>query len=65
VRESHCSTHLPHQRTNPRNALSEIRRFVFSVSKQGYKESTIRPAVSTLKAIAKRIDLFDTEAVKA
>jgi len=35
------------------------------MSKQGYRESTIRSAVSALKAIAKRTDLFDSEAVKA
>jgi integrase len=34
------------------------------LSKAGYKESTIRSAVSALKAIAKRIDLLNTEAVK-
>jgi integrase len=34
------------------------------MKKQGYKESTIRPSVRALKAIAKRTDLLDPEKVK-
>ena len=55
----------PHHSTNPRNAFGEIASFAFWLAKAGYKESTIRSAVSALKAVAKRIDLLDAEATKA
>jgi integrase len=35
------------------------------MQREGYRESTVRPAVKALKAIARRADLLDPEAVKA
>jgi len=54
----------PHHLPNPRSVPSEIGRFAFWMSKQGYKESTIRSAVGALKALAKRTDLLKPEDVK-
>lgn len=58
VRESHP----PHFSTNP--PLTAILSHAFCMKKQGYKESTIRPSVRALKAIAKRTNLLDPEKVK-
>ena len=33
--------------------------------KQGFKESSIRSAIAALKAVARKVDIFDVEAVKS
>ena len=55
-------SHPPHFTVNP--PLTAILSYAFWMKKQGYKESTIRPSVRALKAIAKRTDLLDPEKVK-
>jgi integrase len=45
-------------------ALGEILSFGLWMRKQGYRESTIRPCVRALKAIAKRTNLLNSESVK-
>jgi len=46
-------------------ALGEILSFGLWMRKQGYRESTIRPCVRALKAIAKRTNLLNPESVKS
>jgi len=45
--------------------VSEIAALAFYRKKNGYKESTIRGTVHTLKALAHHVNLLDPEAVKA
>jgi integrase len=45
--------------------LSEIISFGLWMRKQGYGESTIRPCIRALRAIAKRTNLLNPEAVKS
>jgi integrase len=47
------------------SVLGEILSFGLWMARQGYKESTIRPCIRALKAIAKRTSLMDPESVKA
>ena len=44
--------------------LSDVLTYAFWMRKQGYRPSTIRSCVATLKAVSKRADLLDQEAVK-
>jgi integrase len=48
----------------PTSSLSEILAFGFWMRKQGYRPSTIRSTIDTLKAVAKKANLLDPEAVK-
>jgi integrase len=48
----------------PEPNLSEILAFAFWMRKQGYRPSTIHAAVSTLKAVAKKANLLNQDAVK-
>jgi len=64
VRESHP----PHFSTNPplsSGALGEILSLASWMMKQGYKDSTIRAWVRSLKGLARRADLLNPESVKA
>jgi integrase len=45
--------------------LSEIISFGLWMRKEGYRESTIRPCIRALRAIAKRTNLLNPEAVKS
>jgi len=47
------------------DALGEILSLGLWMRKQGYRESTIRPCIRALKAIAKRTNLLNPESVKA
>jgi len=44
---------------------SEIAAFAFHLQKNGYRESTIRGTVHSLKALTHHVDLLDPKAVKA
>jgi hypothetical protein len=48
----------------PTSNLSEILAFGFWMRKQGYRPSTIRSTIDTLKAVARKTNLLDPEAVK-
>jgi len=48
----------------PNSNLSEILAFGFWMCKQGYRPSTIRGTIDTLKAVAKKANLLNPEAVK-
>jgi integrase len=47
------------------SVLGEILSFGLWMARQGYKESTIRPCIRALKAIAKRTNLLEPESAKA
>jgi len=48
----------------PASNLSEILAFGFWMRKQGYRPSTIQATINTLKAVARKANLLDPEAVK-
>jgi integrase len=48
----------------PASNLSEILAYAFWMRKQGYRPSTIQAAIITLKAVAKKANLFDPDTVK-
>ena len=57
-------SHRPHYPPNPPPS-SEIATFAFHLNKNGYRDSTIRGTVHTLKALAHHVNLLDPESVKA
>ena len=50
--------------SNYEQQIVRILEHGFWLKKRGYRESTFRKAIHSLKAIAKKCDLFDTERVK-
>lgn len=58
------SNPTPGPSTITHGVLSEIFSLAFWKRKQGYRPSTIRSCVNTLKAVAKRANPLDPEAVK-
>jgi len=58
------SNPTPGARTITHGVLGEILSLAFWMQKQGYRPSTIRSCVRTLKAVAKRTNLLEPEAVK-
>ncbi len=46
-------------------ALGEILSFGLWMRKEGYRESTVRPCIRALRAIAKRANLLNPESVKS
>lgn len=63
IRPPRFKSHPRRFSDNPR-VLSEILSLAFWMKKQGYTPSTITSCVRTLKAVAKRANLQDPEAVK-
>ena len=59
------SNPTPGARNGTHGVLSEILSFAFWMREEGYRDSTIRAAVNTLKAVAKRTVLLEPESVKA
>ena len=45
--------------------LSQILQFAFWMRKTGYRDSTVHTRVRTLKGLARRTNLLDTESVKS
>ena len=54
----------PEQRPDTQT-VPEIISFGFWMRKQGFKDSSIRSAIAALKAVARKVDIFSTEAVKS
>jgi integrase len=52
----------PHHEPTP---VSEIATFAFYLKKNGYRDSTVRSTVATLKALANKVNLLEPESVKA
>jgi hypothetical protein len=50
---------------NPCPTLSDIIQHAWWMKKQGYRESTIESAISSLKSISNKTNLLDPESVKA
>jgi integrase len=50
---------------NEPTPVSEIATFAFHLKKNGYRDSTIRGTVATLKALSHNVNLLDPESVKA
>ena len=59
------SNPTPGARTITPEVQGEILNFAFWMQKQGYRPSTIRSCVRTLKAVSRRADLLNPEGVKA
>jgi hypothetical protein len=55
----------PGARTITHGVLGEILSLAFWMQKQGYRPSTIRSCVNTLKTIAKKAGLLEPESVKS
>ena len=58
------NSHSPHQQSDLEAPLSELAAFGFWMQKQGYRQSTIKGCIKSLKPIARQTNLLDPEIVK-